>query len=88
MRKVVLIIGMAAAFYALAAAADDSDAAPISAKRQMVICMTKSMSANKTLSYNDAQRDCKERSLARAQGTIAKRTLAANAADAPALKTP
>jgi hypothetical protein len=31
------------------------------AKRQLSECMTKRMSANKTLSYNDAMRACKER---------------------------
>jgi Flp pilus assembly protein TadD len=31
------------------------------AKHQLTECMTKRMSANKTLSYNDAMRACKER---------------------------
>jgi hypothetical protein len=30
-------------------------------KRQMADCMTKKMSANRTLSYNDARKGCKER---------------------------
>jgi len=30
-------------------------------KRQMADCMTKKMTANKTLSYNDARKGCKER---------------------------
>jgi hypothetical protein len=30
-------------------------------KRQMSECMTKKMTANKTLSYNDARKGCKER---------------------------
>ena len=30
-------------------------------KRQMTECMTKKMTANKTLSYNDARKGCKER---------------------------
>jgi hypothetical protein len=89
MRKVLLMIGMVAALHATVALADDPDAAPVSAKRQMVICMNKSMSANKTLSYNDAQRACKERLSALSQsGGIGKHALAANASDAPALKTP
>ena len=29
-------------------------------KRQMAECMTKRMTANKTLSYNDARKGCKE----------------------------
>jgi hypothetical protein len=91
MRIAVLIVGLAASTFTLSiASADELDAAPVSAKRQMVICMNKGMSANKTLSYNDAQRDCKEKLLAHVQtgnGT-GKRQLTANAADAPALKSP
>jgi hypothetical protein len=30
-------------------------------KRQMADCMTKKMSANRTLSYNEARKGCKER---------------------------
>jgi hypothetical protein len=31
-----------------------------SSKRQVADCMSRRMSANKTLSYNDASRECKE----------------------------
>jgi hypothetical protein len=34
---------------------------PTQIKRQMADCMTKKMSANRTLSYNDARKGCKER---------------------------
>jgi hypothetical protein len=88
MYKLAMIIGIAAAFHAAGTFADEADTTPVSAKRQMVICMNKSMSANKTLSYNDAQRDCKERLLARGPGPIGKRALAANASEAPTLKAP
>jgi hypothetical protein len=89
MRQVLFMIGMAAALHTAVVLADDSDTAPVSAKRQMVICMNKSMSANKILSYNDAQRACKERLSARSQsGGIGKHALAANASGALALKTP
>jgi hypothetical protein len=88
MRKRVLLIGMAAMFQLALAHADDSASVPISAKRQMVACMSKSMSANRTLSYNDAQRDCKERLAALNPNPIGKRALAANASDAPTLKNP
>jgi hypothetical protein len=89
MRQVLFMIGMAAALHTAVVLADDSDTAPVSAKRQMVICMNKSMSASKTLSYNDAQRACKERLIVRSQnGGIGKHALVANAADAPALKAP
>jgi len=43
-----------------AASAQPQNAAAI-AKRQLSECMTKRMSANKTVSYNDALRVCKER---------------------------
>jgi hypothetical protein len=33
---------------------------PLSAKRQLVLCMTKRMADSKTLSYNDATKLCKE----------------------------
>lgn len=37
---------------------------PLSAKRQLVVCMTKRMSESRTLSYNDAGKQCKESLLA------------------------
>lgn len=37
------------------------ESAAIIAKHQLIECMTKRMSANRTLSYNDAMRACKER---------------------------
>jgi hypothetical protein len=73
---------------ASAAFSQEPQTPPLSLKRQMVACMNKSMSANRTLSYNDAQKDCKDRVLANGQNGIGKRALAANAADAPALKNP
>ncbi len=42
------------------ARATDATARPVSAKRQMVLCMTKRMTDSKTLSYNDATKLCKE----------------------------
>lgn len=42
-----------------ASAADAASHAP-SSKRQLAMCMTKRMSDNRTLSYNDATKLCKE----------------------------
>lgn len=61
---------------------------PPSLKRQMVLCMNKSMAADKSLSYNAAQKDCKARLVTQTQRDFGKRALAANAADAPPLKNP
>jgi hypothetical protein len=89
MRTLLLTVGcVMAVLNASAAFSQEPPSPPLSLKRQMVACMTKSMSANRTLSYNDAQKDCKDRVLAAAQSGIGKRALAANAADAPALKNP
>jgi hypothetical protein len=73
---------------ASAVLAQELQSPPVSLKRQMVACMTKSMSSNRTLSYNDAQKDCKDRIFANGQTGIGKRALAANAADTPTLKNP
>jgi hypothetical protein len=55
----------AVAFGGLILGAQTAGAQPESpaaiAKHQLVECMTKRMSVNRTLSYNDAMRACKER---------------------------
>jgi hypothetical protein len=43
------------------AASAQPQSAAVIAKRQLSECMTRRMSADKTLSYNDALRVCKER---------------------------
>jgi hypothetical protein len=73
---------------ASAAFSQEPQSPPLPLKRQIVACMNKSMSANRTLSYNDAQKDCKDRILASSQNAIGKRALSANASDVPALKNP
>jgi hypothetical protein len=89
MRTLLLTVGCVMAMLcAPAAFSQEPQSPPLSLKRQIVACMNKSMSANRTLSYNDAQKDCKDRVLASGQNGIGKRALAANAADAPALKNP
>jgi hypothetical protein len=42
------------------ARAAELNSRPVSAKRQLVMCMTKRMADSKTLSYNDAIKLCKE----------------------------
>jgi hypothetical protein len=82
MRTLAVAIGLtAAAFHTPVAVSQESEGASLSAKRQMVICMNKSMSADKTLSYNQALKDCKERLSA----SIGKRAVAANAVAANAV---
>jgi hypothetical protein len=51
-------------------------------KRHMMNCMTQKMSANKTLSYNDARKGCMERP------QPAKDEVASNTPVPPTIKTP
>ena len=89
MRILLATMGLTAALLqASPAFSQEAESPPLSLKRQMVICMNKSMAADRTLSYNAAQKDCKDRMLSQTQRSIGKRTLAANAADAPVLKNP
>jgi hypothetical protein len=57
------------------ARAAEAGSHPPSAKRQLVMCMTKRMSDSKTLSYNDASKLCKEE-LAAQRVTLAQSVLA------------
>lgn len=89
MRKVLLATALSVGTLNSAAAfAGDAAASQSSMKRQMIICMNKSMSASRTLSYNDALRDCKEIVIAHTHEAGNKRALTASTADAPRLKTP
>ena len=88
MRATVLVAFLTASALTAPLASADDGTANGSVKRQMVQCMSKSMSANKTLSYNDAERDCKQNLAARDTTATAKRALTANAAVTPALKNP
>jgi hypothetical protein len=64
-RLAMKVFFKAVAFSSLILGAQIAGAQPKSAaviaKRQLFECMTKRMSANRTLSYNDAMRACKER---------------------------
>ncbi len=88
MRAIVLVVFLTVSALTATPASADDGAASVSVKRQMVLCMSKSMSANKTLSYNEAERECKQNLAARDPIATAKRALTANAADTPALKNP
>ena len=57
------------------ASAADANARPLSAKRQLAMCMTKRMSDSRTLSYNDATKLCKEQ-LEAQRVTLAQSVLA------------
>ena len=59
-RFITAVAGSLILLGSVAAPAQPENPAVI-AKRQLGACMTKRMSADKTLSYNDALRVCKER---------------------------
>jgi hypothetical protein len=80
MQRAIAAIGLAGLMVigATAAAVEPGQSALM--KQQMIDCMNKKMSVNKTLSYNDAMRACKVRL------QPSKDTLAANNAVATAAK--
>ncbi len=60
MRYLVLaMVGTGVMLAATAAPAADSAQPPLSTRRQVMDCMSKWMSINKALSYNDANKQCK-----------------------------
>lgn len=54
------IVAMGLGLAAAGARAAEVNSRPVSAKRQLVLCMSKRMSDSKSLSYNDASKLCKE----------------------------
>ena len=83
MERVWILISLSSAiFLSTGAHADDSLHGSIATKRQIFSCMTKRMSNDRTISYNDAEKTCKQSSPAR------KDTLAVNAPVKTAVKTP
>jgi hypothetical protein len=90
MRNVVALMGLGAAlFIGTAAIAAEPGESTFNAKRQLIACMSKSMSVNRRLFYNDAMKACKEHLDARGNDGIRKDALAANSpTDVPAVKTP
>ena len=62
MKRFIAAIGLSSAILLIAAAATAQPESPaVIAKRQLSECMSKHMSADKGLSFNEARRMCKER---------------------------
>jgi hypothetical protein len=61
MRRFITAVASSLILLGSAAASAQPQTAAVIAKRQLSECMAKRMSANKTVSYNDALRVCKER---------------------------
>jgi hypothetical protein len=90
MRNLLGLLGLGAALLiGTEATAAEPGTPSVNSKRQVITCMVKSMSSNRTLSYNDAMKACKEQLDARDSSAIRKGAFAANApAEPPAVKTP
>ena len=61
MRRFITAVASGLIWLGSAAASAQPENPAVIAKRQLSECMTKRMSANKNLSYNEAMRGCKER---------------------------
>jgi len=61
MKRFVTAVGWATLIVGAHTAIAQPQSAAVLAKRQLSECMSKRMSADKSLSYNDARRVCKER---------------------------
>ncbi|HEY2781351.1 MAG TPA: hypothetical protein VGI90_11275 [Steroidobacteraceae bacterium] len=61
MRRYLTAVGISLVLLGSQAASAAPESRAIIAKHQLSECMTKRMSANRNLSYNDALRTCKER---------------------------
>jgi hypothetical protein len=61
MRQFVAAVSLFGVLSAAQATADQPASQSVLLKRQINGCMTRRMGADKTLSYNDAMRACKER---------------------------
>jgi len=61
MRRFITAVASSVILLGSAAASAQPQTAAVIAKRQLSECMAKRMSANKTVSYNEALRVCKER---------------------------
>jgi hypothetical protein len=60
MRHAVVVIGLCSAVIIGSACAEPASQSA-TAKRQMIDCMSKRMSSNKWISFNDAKRVCKDK---------------------------
>jgi hypothetical protein len=61
MQRFIAVIGTSLLLLAAHTARAQPESRSAMLKRQLNECMTRRMSANRTLSYNDAMRACKER---------------------------
>jgi len=61
MTRILAAVGWTLIFAVAQTALAQPESPAVIAKRQLSECMTKRMSADKSLSYNDARRVCKER---------------------------
>jgi hypothetical protein len=60
MRRFITAVGGSLILLGSQAALTQPESRAVIAKRQLSECMTRRMSANRSLSYNDAMRACKE----------------------------
>jgi hypothetical protein len=62
MKRFLTAVGLISLMFGTHMAGASPQSPAMIAKQQLSECMTKRMSANRTLSYNDARRACQERS--------------------------
>jgi hypothetical protein len=61
MKRIIWVIGLSATLATMQAAGAHPESAAVIAKQQLTECMSKHMAANKTVSYYEAMRICKEK---------------------------
>jgi hypothetical protein len=61
MRHAAIVIGLCGAVLMGSSWGAEPASQSVSTKRQIIDCMSKRMSANRLLSYNDAMRACKDK---------------------------
>jgi hypothetical protein len=61
MKRFLTAVGLISSIFGANIAGASPQSPAIIAKHQLTECMTKRMSANRNLSYNDARRECQER---------------------------
>lgn len=88
MNCVLVVIAMTGAvFWGAQALAVDSIPQPTMSKRQIIVqivgCMKKRMSTDKTISYNEAAKACKERLNKQSDNSISGTLVASDAAGKP-----
>jgi hypothetical protein len=61
MKRIIWAIGFTAVLAAVQPSSAQPESPAVIAKQQLTQCMTKRMAADRTVSYNEALRTCKER---------------------------